>query len=114
MKKDLIISKQKELIDIQAMAISYFRKYSGESERITRFINSIHEKQTELSALENQLEPKQELFLKPTDKELVEIALLFNDGKIQKSKLRDMVAMSEFIIDRLYEHGNISKPSSKE
>jgi hypothetical protein len=59
-------------------------------------------------------EPGKELFKKPTDKELVEIALLFNDGKIQKSKLRDMVAMSEFIIDRLYENGNISKPSSKE
>jgi hypothetical protein len=53
-------------------------------------------------------------FTKPDDKTLVEIALLFNDGKIQKSKLRDMVAMSEFIIDRLYENGDVSKPSSKE
>jgi hypothetical protein len=50
-------------------------------------------------------EPSQERFTKPTDKQLVEIALLFNDGKIRKSKLRDMVAMAEFIVDRLYENG---------
>jgi|WetSurMetagenome_2_1015567.scaffolds.fasta_scaffold596911_1 hypothetical protein len=55
-----------------------------------------------------------ERFQKPSDKELVEIALLFNDGKLQKTKLRDMVAMSEFIIDRLYENGNCMTKSSKE
>jgi hypothetical protein len=53
-------------------------------------------------------------FKKPTDKELIESALLFNDGKIQKTKLRDMVAMAEFIIDRLYENGNCLTKSSKE
>jgi hypothetical protein len=53
-------------------------------------------------------------FTKPTDRDLVGIALLFNNGKIQKSKLRDMVAMAEFIIDRLYENGNTLTPSSKE
>jgi hypothetical protein len=53
-------------------------------------------------------------FKMPTDKELVEIALLFNDGKIQKSKLRDMIAMTEFILDRLYENGNVTTKSSKE
>ena len=57
---------------------------------------------------------KNERFKKPTDKEYVEIALLFNDGKMQESKLRDMVAMSEFIVDRLYDNGNVSTPSSKE
>ncbi len=55
-----------------------------------------------------------ERFKKPTDKQYVEIALLFNDGKIQKSKLRDMIAMAEFIIDRLYKNGDVSKKSSKE
>lgn len=55
-----------------------------------------------------------ECFKMPTDKQLIEIALLFNDGKLQKSKLRDMIAMSEFIINRLYENGDCSVPSSKE
>jgi len=55
-----------------------------------------------------------ERFKKPTDKQLVEIALLFNDGKLQKSKLRDMIAMCEFILDRLYENNDVMKPSSKE
>jgi hypothetical protein len=62
----------------------------------------------------SQSRPITERFLKPTDKELVEISLLFNKGKIQKSKLVDMVAMAEFIIDRLFENGNVSTPSSKE
>jgi hypothetical protein len=55
-----------------------------------------------------------ERFKRPEDKEIVEIALLFNDGKLQKSKLRDMVAMADFIIDRLYENGDVMKKSSKE
>lgn len=55
-----------------------------------------------------------ERFKMPTDKQLVEIALLFNDGKLQKSKLRDMIAMCEFVLDRLYENNDVTKPSSKE
>jgi hypothetical protein len=52
-----IIAKQKELIDLQGITISYFRKYSGEAERITRFMNAIHEKQSDLQALESEAEP---------------------------------------------------------
>jgi hypothetical protein len=55
-----------------------------------------------------------ERFEYPTDNQLVEIALLFNEGKIQKKKLSDMIAMSIFIIDRLFENGTITKRSSKE
>ena len=55
-----------------------------------------------------------EKFEKPETKELISIALLFNDGKIEVDKLSDMVAMCEFVIDRLYENGTILKKSSKE
>lgn len=50
----------------------------------------------------------------PTDKQVVGIAILFNDGRIDHSKLADMVGMCQFVIDRLYENGNIIIPSSKE
>lgn len=56
----------------------------------------------------------QERFTMPTDKEVVELAVLFNEGKIEPEKLGNMVAMTEFILDRLYENGNVKTPSSKE
>jgi hypothetical protein len=52
-------------------------------------------------------------FKLPDDKQIIEIAILFNDGKIN-TKLYDMVGMCQFVIDRLYENGDISKASSKE
>ena len=64
----------------------------------------------------NQLsQPKEgERFILPTDKELIEIGIIFNDGKLEQGKLTDMLAMANFIIDRLYENGDVSKKSSKE
>ncbi len=55
-----------------------------------------------------------ERFEKPSEESIIEIAIMFNEGKLDLDKLSDMVAMSQFIIDRLYENGNINKPSSKE
>jgi hypothetical protein len=55
-----------------------------------------------------------ERFKKPTGDQLVNTAILFNEGKIEEEKIQDMVAMSMFIIDRLYENGDINIPSSKE
>jgi len=55
-----------------------------------------------------------ERFKMPSDKEIIEIAILFNDGKIQKKKLADMIGMCQFVLDRLYENNDIKKPSSKE
>lgn len=55
-----------------------------------------------------------ERFKRPTDEEVVKAALMFNNGEIDLDKLTDMVGLCDFIIDRLYEHGDISKPSSKE
>lgn len=57
---------------------------------------------------------KAKRFELPTDEEIINAAILFNDGKIEKEKLADMVALCEFVINRLYETGNISNPSSKE
>ncbi len=55
-----------------------------------------------------------EAFEMPTDKQLIEIAILFNDGKIEEQKLADMVGMANFILDRLHENGNIKTKSKKE
>lgn len=58
--------------------------------------------------------PVSHRFILPDDKDIIKIALLFNDGKIEEKKLTDMVAMAQFIIDRLNENGNVKIPSSKE
>lgn len=55
-----------------------------------------------------------ERFKKPTDQQLVNTAILFNDGKMEEEKLQDMVAMAMWVIDRLYENGDMTIPSSKE
>lgn len=51
---------------------------------------------------------------KPTYKQLIEIAILFNDGKIEKEKIADMVAMTDFVLDRLLENGDVNIPSKNE
>jgi len=53
-------------------------------------------------------------FQLPSDQQIVELAILFNDGNIDKEILTKMVSLADFIIDRLYENGDVSKPSSKE
>lgn len=55
-----------------------------------------------------------ERFTKPLDDQYCDIAILFNDGKVDEAQLTKMVAMAEFIVDRLYENGDVSKPSSRE
>lgn len=57
---------------------------------------------------------QQERFKKPTDQQVVKAAILFNDGLIDKKQLSNMVALADFIIDRLYENGDMTIPSSKE
>jgi hypothetical protein len=53
-------------------------------------------------------------FMLPSDKQMIEIAVLFNEGKLEQKKLSDMVAYAQFLIDRLYENGNVGMQSSKE
>ena len=53
-------------------------------------------------------------FQLPSDEQLINTAILFNDGNLESEKLSDMVGMCRFVIDRLYDNGDIMKPSSKE
>lgn len=53
-------------------------------------------------------------FQLPSDKQMIDIAILFNDGKLEQEKLADMVGYAQFIVDRLHENGDVTKPSSKE
>lgn len=57
---------------------------------------------------------EKERFKMPTDQQLVEIALLFNDGELDEVTLSKMIGMCEFVLDRLFENNDCSKPSSKE
>ena len=66
-----------------------------------------------MGILSKNIEVDMPRFTKPSNKELIEIGLLFNDGKLDEN-LAGMLAMCEFVIDRLYENGDIRKPSSKE
>ncbi len=57
---------------------------------------------------------KFERFTKPTRQQILELAILFNDGKIEQKKLVDMVALANLIVDRLHENGTVEMKSSKE
>lgn len=67
-----------------------------------------------MHSFRNQSPEAQERFKKPTDEQIIKSAILFNDGNIDKKKLSDMVALAEFIINRLHENGDILIPSSTE
>ena len=56
----------------------------------------------------------EERFEKPTGKQLIETALLFGGELVDKEKIVDMVAHATFIIDRLYDNGNINSKSKQE
>ena len=53
-------------------------------------------------------------FKKPTDEQIIQFALICNDGEVDMEKLSAMVGMCQMIIDRLYEHGDITMKSTKE
>lgn len=55
-----------------------------------------------------------ERFKKPTDQQIIEMAVIYNDGKINVEQLTNMVALCETVIDRLYDNGDIMVPSKKE
>lgn len=55
-----------------------------------------------------------ERFKRPTDSEVVKSAIVFNDGKMDQDELTNMVALADFIINRLYENGDITIPASNE
>ena len=69
-----------------------------------------------LSAMEEarKEERKESKWDMPTDQQLIEIAILFNEGKVEPEKLSEMVGMCQFVLDRLYENGTITKPTKAE
>lgn len=78
---------------------------------ISRFAKAIYEAQQEEKDNGVQTRVRFEL---PSDEQMISIAILFNDGKLEQGKLTDMVGYGNFIVDRLYENGNVAIPSSKE
>src|SRR5690606_17201539 len=52
-----------------------------------------------------------ERFTMPTDEQLIEIAILFNDGRVDTDELSKMVAMAQLVLHRLHEHNDITKKS---
>jgi hypothetical protein len=55
-----------------------------------------------------------ERFKRPTDDQVVGLAILFNDGELDQEVLVKMVSLADLIIDRLYENGDVLIPSTKE
>lgn len=55
-------------------------------------------------------------FKMPTDKQLVDIAILFNQeaGTVDKIQMANMIAMTEFILYRLKENNDVMIPASIE
>lgn len=53
-------------------------------------------------------------FILPTDEQIINTAFVFNDGKLDPEELTNMVSMCMFVVDRLYENGDMLIPSSKE
>ena len=50
----------------------------------------------------------------PTDEQLIELAILFNDGILDIDELSKMVGITQFVLHRLHEHDDITKKSKLE
>jgi predicted restriction endonuclease len=55
-----------------------------------------------------------ERFILPTDEQLIKLAIIFNNGKFSYKKIANMVALCRLVVDRLFENGDITIPSSNE
>ena len=53
-------------------------------------------------------------FKMPTSEQLLDICVLFNDGVLNAEKLADMLSPLQFVLDRLFENGDVLIPSKKE
>jgi len=53
-------------------------------------------------------------FQMPTDEQIAKAAIVFNDGRIDEEELTNMISLCLFVVDRLYDNGDIMIPSSKE
>jgi methyl coenzyme M reductase subunit C-like uncharacterized protein (methanogenesis marker protein 7) len=97
------LEKQAETESIHERIKPYI---SDEEAVVSKWIREDKEKQAE--------EQETERFKMPLGKDLVGIAVLFNNGKFQERKLADMIGMCQFVLDRLYENNDVMKPSNKE
>lgn len=104
--KDLILKNETQLETLnEVIQHSDSRKEDVEkSETVKRFVKDF------LNDLNNLRTP----INKPTDKQLIQAAILFNDGIEDVDKLSDMVALCEWVIDRLIENNDITKPTELE
>ena len=59
---------------------------------------------------------KTEAFKMPTEKQLIGIAILFSEenGTVNTIELRNMLAMAQFVLNRLYENSDITIPAKDE
>lgn len=57
---------------------------------------------------------REERFIKPTYEQLINAAILFNDGNLEKETLSNMVSLSMWVVDRLHENGDIRKATAQE
>ena len=53
-------------------------------------------------------------FKMPTSEQLLDICVLFNDRVLNAEKLADMLSPLQFVLDRLFENGDVLIPSKKE
>jgi len=65
------------------------------------------------SAVEAMEAYKTQGWKRPTDQQIISAAILFNDGKVDDT-LTNMVSVLDFVLDRLFENGDITIPTSKE
>jgi|GEM_PF-6231387 len=56
----------------------------------------------------------EERFIKPTMEQLTEAAIIFSEGKLDRNALATMIGMGSWLVDRLYENGDITKPTIQE
>lgn len=102
--------------EIKAEAERHAEKIKGYRDDSPNEMDEDHTvKQTFIDAcnwLRSQVEV--ERFKMPESKQVIDIAILFNDGKVDHKRLADMVAMTDFILDRLPENGDIMIPCKKE
>ena len=77
-------------------------------------VDTPHFEEFVIDAIVNYHDQFQAKFEMPTDNQLIKVAILFNDGKVDMAQLTNMVSMCQFVVDRLFENGNVMVPSSKE
>jgi len=85
------------------------KAYGNEFKENLDLINQIADLKAKMEAADSK-----ERFEMPDDKTVIDFAILFNDGILDHEQLSNMVGMCQMILDRLYEHGNVTQKSKQE